>query len=82
MAYGWKTALGVFLYGILCGLVALTGLIPIVGPVIYWFVMSSHINPLISLPTILKLVVFVLGLLLSTIYTIISGIIILALIKD
>jgi len=82
LAYGWKVALDVFLYGVLCGLVALTGLTPIVGPAIYWFVMSSYVNPLISLPTILKLVVFVLGLFLSIIYTIIGGIVILVLIKE
>jgi len=82
LAYGWRIALDVFLYGILCSLVALAGFTPIVGPVIYWFVMSSYVNPLISLPIILKLVVFVLGLILSIIYTIISGIIILVLIKD
>ena len=82
LAYGWRTALDVFLYGILCGLIALTGLIPVVGPIIYCLVMSNFINPLISLPIILKLVVFALGLFLSIIYTIISGIVILVLIKE
>jgi len=36
LAYGWKTALDLFLYGIACGLTALVGFIPIVGPVIYY----------------------------------------------
>jgi len=82
LAYGWKIALDVFLYGILCGLVALTGFIPVIGPIIYWLITSNFINPLISLPIILKLVVFALGLFLSIIYTIISGIIILVLVKE
>jgi len=82
LAYGWEIALDVFLYGILCGLISLTGLIPVVGPIIYWLVISNFINPLISLPIILKLVVFALGLFLSIIYTIISGIVILVLIKE
>jgi len=75
LAYGWRIALDVFLYGILCGLVALVGFIPIIGPAIYWLIVSAFINPLVSLPSLIQLVVFILGLIHAIFYTIIGIII-------
>ena len=76
LVYGWKTALDVFLYGIACGLVALAGFIPIVGLVIYCLLVLSFINPLVSLPPLIQLMIFILGLINAIFYTIISIIVV------
>jgi len=76
LAYGWKIALDVFLYGIACGLIAFVGFIPIAGPVIYWLAISVFINPLVSLPPLIQLMVFILGLINAVFYTIISIIVV------
>jgi len=76
LAYGWKIALNVFLYGIACGLIAFVGFIPIAGPVIYWLAISVFINPLVSLPPLIQLMVFILGLINAAFYTTISIIVV------
>ena len=76
LTYGWRIALDVFLYGIACELIAFIGFIPIAGPVIYWLAILIFINPLVSLPPLIQLMVFVLGLINAVFYTIISIIVV------
>jgi len=76
LAYGWKIALDVSLYGIACELIAFVGFIPIIGPAIYWFSVYAFINPLVSLPPLIQPIVFILGLINAVFYTINSIIVV------